>query len=279
MKLQFTKMSGAGNDFVVIDNRTRFVRNGEALARKLCDRRWGIGADGLLLVEQSATADFGMKYYNADGSYGGMCGNGGRCVARFAVDNGIAGPKQSFEALEFTYRAVVQPDTVALSMKDPVGLRTNLKIKVGSMLLNAYFTDTGSPHVVIPIQQLRRKYRTLDQIPLEILGAKIRNHRLLKPTGANVNFIDKMKDNSLRMRTYERGVEAETLACGTGSIASAVVAAIIWKLESPVMILASSGSRLAVGFKKQGSTFRNVTLTGPATVTFRGEIDVAEKEL
>lgn len=273
VKLEFTKMSGAGNDFVVIDNRLEIVRDGAALAKKLCDRRWGIGADGLLLVQSSVNADYGMMYYNADGSYGGMCGNGGRCIARYTVDSGIAGDVQRFEALGYTYKAKVRREDVILSMKDPIGIRMNIVLRVGSITMKVHFADTGSPHVVIPVGQLSRKYKSIERIPLASLGAKIRLHKRFQPEGTNVNFIERRKDNSLRMRTYERGVEAETLACGTGSIASAVVGSLLWKLQSPVTIVASSGSTLVVGFKRDASRFTDVTLKGPAVTTFQGEVD------
>jgi len=274
MKLQFTKMSGAGNDFVVIDNRSGVIQDGEALAKKLCDRRWGIGADGLLLLQTTNDADYRMMYYNADGSYGGMCGNGGRCIARYAVENGIAGPMHSFEALGYRYKSIVRDSDVVLSMKDPSDIRMNIVLRVGSLSLKAHFINTGSPHVVIPIRQLSKKYDALEVIPVEQIGRKVRNHSLFGPEGTNVNFIDRSEGSTIRMRTYERGVEAETLACGTGSIASAVIASRLWKMASPVTILPSSGVSLEVGFKYAGSGFFEVTLKGQAISTFRGEVDV-----
>jgi diaminopimelate epimerase len=274
MKLQFAKMSGAGNDFVVIDNRLGTALDGETLAKKLCDRRWGIGADGLLLLQSSENADYRMMYYNADGSFGGMCGNGGRCIARYAVENRIAKPTHNFDALGYRYNTIVGRDEVLLSMKDPTDLKMDIVLRLGALTLKVHFVDTGSPHVVIPIKQLSKKYPTLEDIPVDQLGRGIRHHRLFGPNGTNVNFIDKLVGNSIRMRTYERGVEAETLACGTGSIASAVIGAKLWKLSSPVVIVPSSGVHLEVGFKIAGSKFSKITLKGQAVTTFRGEIDV-----
>lgn len=274
MKIPFTKMSGAGNDFVVIDNRSNLIRDGAALAKKLCDRRWGVGADGLLLLQTSEDAEYRMMYYNADGSYGGMCGNGGRCIARYAVEAGIAKSKHRFEALGHQYRAVVKPEEVVLSMKDPSTVRKNIVLRIGSLKFKSHFVDTGSPHVVIPFAQLRRTYPTIEELPLDRLGREIRYRRVFAPDGTNVNVIERLEGNTLRMRTYERGVEAETLACGTGSIASAIVGAMLWKLTSPVKILASSGIVLSVGFRRKGSTFSSVTLSGPALATFHGEVDV-----
>jgi diaminopimelate epimerase len=274
MKIQFTKMSGAGNDFVVIDNRTGIVRDGERLAKIVCDRRWGIGADGLLLLERGENADYRMMYYNADGSYGGMCGNGGRCIARYAVEHGIAKSTHTFEALGHIYKTSVGRDEVLLAMKDPSRHRKNVVLRVERMSLKTHFIDTGSPHVVVPITQLSKKYKALENIPVVILGRRIRFHREFEPEGTNVNFIERSDTNTIQMRTYERGVEAETLACGTGSVASALIASMIWKMKSPVTILPASAVPLKVSFTVVEGNFSNVSLEGQAVATFRGEIDV-----
>jgi diaminopimelate epimerase len=267
-------MSGAGNDFVVIDNRSGRVTDGPALARKLCDRRWGVGADGLLLLETSQAAEYRMMYYNADGSYGGMCGNGGRCIARYAALSGIAKNHQIFEALSNRYECIVDSENVKLSMLDPKALRMNLVLRMGSVGIKAHYVDTGSPHVVIPAKQLYKSYKTLEGIPVEDLGRKIRRSRLFMPEGTNVNFIERIGPKSIRMRTYERGVEAETLACGTGSVASAIIGSLIWKMGSPVRVIPSSEVELRVGFNKTGHRFSRVTLYGPAVVSFEGKVRV-----
>lgn len=274
MRIPFTKMSGAGNDFVVIDDRSNIVQDAPGLAKRLCDRRWGVGADGLLLIQNAPDVAYRMMYYNADGSYGGMCGNGGRCIARYAVDAGIAKARHEFEALGYRYRSDVTTNAVALAMKDPVGFRMNVVLRISSNRVKGHFVNTGSPHVVIPFGQFRRKYGALEILPVETLGKKIRYHRFFHPDGTNVNFIERGEGNTIRVRTYERGVETETLACGTGSIASAIVGARIWKMSSPVTIVPASGVRLQVGFRNQEGRFSNVTLKGPAVVTFRGEVDV-----
>jgi diaminopimelate epimerase len=274
VKIPFTKMSGAGNDFVVIDDRSNIVQDVPGLARKLCDRRWGVGGDGLLLIQRAQDVAYRMMYYNADGSYGGMCGNGGRCIARYAVEAGIAQASHEFEALGYHYRSVVELDSVDLSMKNPSDLRMNIVLRIGSVTIRCHFINTGSPHVVTPIAQFRSRYKTLSQMPVELLGRKIRYHRAFQPDGTNVNFVQKGRDNIVQMRTYERGVEAETLACGTGSIASAVIGARLWKMASPVTILPSSGIKLEVAFRREGAEFVDIKLKGPAVTTFRGEIDV-----
>lgn len=273
MKIKFTKMSGAGNDFVVIDNRAGMITNGPILAKKICDRRWGVGADGLLLVEKSAKAAYRMMYYNADGSYGGMCGNGGRCIANFAVAAGIAPKDHSFDALDYLYKAHVNDATVTLHMKDPKDLKLNLVLPVNGKKLKAHFVDTGAPHVVIPVENIAKRKPLLERLDVHALGAKIRYHKKFSPNGTNVNFIELTTSNQLKIRTYERGVEFETLACGTGSVASAIVGSHLYSLEPPVTIIARSGSTLTVDFKKNGKQFSDVSLSGPAAATFTGEFD------
>ncbi|MCU0452111.1 MAG: diaminopimelate epimerase [Bacteroidetes bacterium] len=270
MKILFEKLHGAGNDFIVIDNRRRIVRNASRLAKRLCDRHLSIGADGLLLVEHSARADYRMMYYNADGSYGGMCGNGGRSIALFAYVNGIADRVHRFSALGHIYQVSVGANgRVSLSMKDPLAVKSGLKLRgpLGNFL--ATFVDTGSPHVVIKVQK-----GTLRGLDLKTLGPWIRHHRAFSPHGANVNFMEVLGPKLLQMRTYERGVEAETLACGTGSVACSIIASQLFGVRSPVTIVASSGDRLRVSFRESPEGYREVILDGPARRAFKGTIDV-----
>lgn len=273
MKIKFTKMSGAGNDFVVIDNRERVITDGSALAKTICDRRWGVGADGLLLVEKSDKAAYRMMYYNADGSYGGMCGNGGRCIAYFTVAAGIAPKDHSLEALNYLYKAHVNQTIVTLHMKDPQGLKTGFMLPVDGKRIKAHYIDTGAPHVVIPVENVSKRKPALESLNVYKLGVKIRYHKKFSPSGTNVNFIELTATNQLRMRTYERGVESETLACGTGSVASAIIGNLLYDLDPPVTIIARSGSILTVDFKKSGKQFSDISLSGPATVTFTGEFE------
>jgi diaminopimelate epimerase len=269
VKIWFTKMSGAGNDFVVIDNRSRQIRNGPRAARILCDRRWGIGADGLLLLERSRKADYRMMYFNADGSYGGMCGNGGRCIARYAVLKGIAPRNHGFEALKHVYAARVKGSGVELTMKDPQELDLKRSIRVHGKLVKVNFVNTGSPHAVIFCNALGRG-RALRSIDVAELGSEIRHHAAFKPSGTNASFVERARGNSIRIRTYERGVEAETMACGTGSIACAIVASRLWKLKPPIVVVAESGKRLKVDFVDDGTRISNVRLSGPAVICFYG---------
>ncbi|MGB2868968.1 MAG: diaminopimelate epimerase [Bacteroidota bacterium] len=274
MKIEFTKMSGAGNDFVLVDNRSNLISDRSATARAICDRRWGVGADGLLLIERSEKASYKMMYYNADGSYGGMCGNGGRCVARYAVLQRIAPQEHAFEALDHIYDVSLHNDNIRLSMKDPADFRLNLKLSVLRRRITCHFVDTGSPHVVVPVQSLPRSRGGLSSVNVPVLGKLIRFHKAFTPNGTNVNFIELIDGTSLKIRTYERGVEAETLACGTGAIASAVVGALIWDLKPPVKIVPASSVPLSVDFIVRGKHVEKVTLTGPATVVFTGAMHV-----
>ena len=267
-------MSGAGNDFVVVDNRDRKIRNGARVARILCDRRWGIGADGLLLLQKSRKADYRMLYYNADGSYGGMCGNGGRCIASFAVRKKIAPASHVFEALDYLYKADVGAEEVILRMKNPTGLRIGRQIGLASGRLTVASVNTGSPHVVVKVADIGRNRNLMSTLDVIRLGREIRYHRAFKPDGTNVNFIEVAGVNSIRIRTYERGVEDETLACGTGSIASALVASTIWKMRNPVTVIPRSGRRLQVLFDMKEGGFTNIRLKGPAEVTFSGFVDI-----
>lgn len=270
MKIVFEKYQGAGNDFVVIDNRRRIIRDPAGLARKVCDRHKGIGADGLLLVESSRKADFRMMYYNADGSYGGMCGNGGRCISMFAFKNGIAPRLHRFVALGHIYEArVIGATSVSLHMKDPRGLRLRIPLKGPAGKFVGHFLDTGSPHVVVPVSG-----RTLARLEVGRVGSWIRHSKLFRPQGANANFVHRVDAKSLEMRTYERGVEAETLACGTGSVACSIVASEVFSMKPPIRILTRSGDRLRVTFEKTPAGYRNVILHGPATKSFSGVIDV-----
>ena len=265
-EISFTKASGAGNDFVIIDNR-RSVLAGDTtgLAQQLCSRNFGIGADGLLLVETSQSADFAMRYYNSDGSYGGMCGNGGRCLARFAFLNGIAPAVMTFESLEFIYQAEVKDSTVVLRMKDPTAFRIESNLPADELLRGSFFIDTGSPHVVCFVDDIER-------VPVAKLGRMIREAPALLPGGANVDFVSVGRDNSIKLRTYERGVEGETLACGTGAVASGVVAHLQKGLRFPVVVHVRSGESLLVNAIMEGGSIKSPSLEGSAHILFNGKI-------
>ena len=214
----FTKMSGAGNDFVVVDKRNNGnLTIDKKLVQKVCDRRNGIGADGLITIEDSTDYDFLMNYYNADGSTGSLCANGARCAILFASESGrLKDNKAEFISNDVVYKGEVISDSgIRFYLNPPKKIKYNFKIKVGGKLLNAHFADTGSPHVIIDVRESEGFLTSLDEMPVEALGREIRYLSEFEPAGTNVNFID-VKDGVIRIRTYERGVETETLACGTG---------------------------------------------------------------
>lgn len=266
--LRFTKMNGAGNDFVMIDNRIGDLHLAPEQISKICDRHRGVGADGVLVLERAANgADFRMRYYNSDGGEAEMCGNGARCFARYA--SRIAGPRKklSFETPAGVIGAALQGEAVCLQMSDPKDLRLWLTIPLPDRPVAAHFVNSGVPHVVVPVVDL-------EGADVRGLGAAIRRHEMFAPKGANVNFLRRRGANQIAIRTYERGVEDETLACGTGVVASALIFAALKKIAGPIGVLVRGGSELQVGFEKNGDEFSSVTLTGPADFVFDGTIDV-----
>jgi diaminopimelate epimerase len=266
--LRFTKMNGAGNDFILIDNRAREIDLDRSQIAHLCNRHRGIGADGVLLLELPANqADFRMRYFNADGGEAEMCGNGARCFARFA--NRVAGAegKISFETQAGVISAELASNLVILRMTEPVDLRLNVKLSLAHEDKTVHFVNSGVPHVVIPVPKI-------DVVDVGLEGAAIRHHKMFSPNGANVNFIEKREPNKIAIRTYERGVENETLACGTGIVASALIFAATENTSGPIHVIARGGDELQVGFERVEGAFHNVTLTGPAEFVFEGTIEI-----
>ena len=264
--LKFTKMSGAGNDFVVFDNRDGGIPEERAeLVRRVCARRLGVGADGALFVEQSEATDFRMRYYNADGGEAEMCGNGGRCISRYAYLNKIAGEKMIFETLAGHYRAEIMGKLVRLEMVPPKDIRLQFEIGMDGNELTVNFIHTGVPHVVVFADRI-------DDIDVLELGRRIREHEKFAPAGANANFVQVVDPGRIRIRTYERGVEEETLACGTGTVAAALVGALLNRLRSPVEAITRSGLILTVHFDIKGKKCTNVFLEGNAEVIFEGTV-------
>jgi diaminopimelate epimerase len=270
-KIPFLKMSGAGNDFIVIDNRAGLVPEpAGALAARLCARRDAIGADGLLLLEKSGRADFRMRYYNADGSEADMCGNGARCISRFALLCGAAKQEMRFENLAGDFKSLVdQAGQVALDMTAPHSEALNLRIEQDGLDLLGHSLNTGVPHLVL-------EWPGLSAAPVVALGRKLRHHAAFAPKGTNVNFVEVTGPQSLKIRTYERGVEDETLACGTGSVAAAILMARAGRVKAPVTLTTLSGGQLEVRFTLQGGQAVDVQLIGDARVRFAGEFDPAE---
>jgi diaminopimelate epimerase len=266
--LRFTKMNGAGNDFILFDNRTGSIALDRNQIAQLCDRHRGIGADGILLLENSTNgADFRMRYFNADGGEAEMCGNGARCFARFANKVGGQKTKISFETPAGVISAELKGDLVTLRMTEPTDLRLNVELAMADGNKTVHFVNSGVPHVVIVVAKI-------DDPDVRGDGAAIRHHEIFAPNGTNVNFIEKRGPNKIAIRTYERGVEDETLACGTGIVASALIFAASENTDGPISVIARGGDELQVGFEKGGGRFRNVTLTGPAEFVFEGTIEI-----
>lgn len=270
MQLKFTKMSGAGNDFIVADNRDGQFPTDPGLIARLCHRRFGVGADGILLVEPSEKTDFYMRYYNADGSEAEMCGNGARCIARFYSERCRSGtpgqPKEvNFETKAGPMQAFVDGQLVRLKMSElrEIALRKTVQLAVGPR--EYHFANTGVPHAVFFT-------KNADQEPVDNVGPEVRHHKDFTPSGTNVDWVQLLGADSIRVRTYERGVEAETLACGTGVVASAVLAHLVHGTKPPVKITVQSGRILEVDFDRDGDKFRNVFLTGPAEFVFEGTL-------
>ena len=270
-RIPFYKMHGGGNDFVLVDHRHSLIPEAEQprFARRVCARQVGVGADGLILIEPGTRADFRWRFYNADGSEAEMCGNGGRCAARLAVMLGIAPPKLSFETLAGIMHAEVQDREVRLELTGIEDFRLYQEIPINGKNLTGHFLKVGVPHVVVPVQDL-------EQVPVTFWGKIVRFHPLFQPAGTNVNFINFQGSQALEVRTYERGVEDETLACGTGAVAAALIAARLGHAVSPVAVNTRGGETLTVHFKIQGEAFKDVFLEGEALVVCQGELWVDE---
>lgn len=266
--LRFTKMNGAGNDFVLIDNRLGDLRLAPEQISKICDRHRGVGADGVLLLERAMNgADFRMRYYNADGGEAEMCGNGARCFARYAGRVAGAAETLSFETPAGVIGATLQGELVRLEMSEPKDVRVAITIPLSDGPIAAHFVNSGVPHVVVPVDGL-------EGVDVRGLGSAIRRHEMFEPKGTNANFVEERGERQISIRTYERGVEDETLACGTGVVASALIYAAVNDIDGPIDVLVRGGSELQVDFQKEGDQFKNVTLTGPADFVFEGSIDI-----
>jgi diaminopimelate epimerase len=260
MELTFYKYQGTGNDFVMIDNRSQFFpKENTQLIEKLCDRRFGVGADGLILLENHADFNFKMVYYNSDGNESSMCGNGGRCLVAFAKQMGVVKNKAEFEAVDGYHFATIDAEgIVALQMKDVDAIKNES---------NYTFLNTGSPHHVQLVDNLV-------ELDIKTEGAKIRYSDLYGKAGSNVNFVNQLANDIFAVRTYERGVEDETLSCGTGVTAVAIAMHQSGKTNNNIIDLNVEGGKLKVQFDEENGSYTNVFLIGPATFVFEGKIDL-----
>jgi diaminopimelate epimerase len=267
MKIPFMKMSGSGNDFILIDHRKSFIDVDRMpdFASKVCQRRISVGADGIIFVENSQKADFKWRFFNADGSEAEMCGNGGRCVARFANLKGIAGPALTFETLAGILSAQVDGTRVKLEMTKPHSLNLDTLLLIDSKPVTLSSINTGVPHAVLFVEDM-------EAIDVVRLGRAIRHHPHFAPAGANANFVRLGKDSRLSVRTYERGVEDETLACGTGTVASALVAAFKGMVKSPVAVHTRGGEVLTVHFEMEGQEVKRVFFEGEVHIIYEAEM-------
>jgi diaminopimelate epimerase len=269
MVLDFTKMNGAGNDFVLIDNRARKVRLSRDQVVRLCDRHRGVGADGVILLVPSASgkADWAWEFYNSDGSMGEMCGNGARCFARFVQKlAGLTGGF-TFETEAGIITASFHGKRVTASLTRPGELRLNQQVPLSAGAETIHSINTGVPHAVLFVADA-------DRAMVQQLGPEIRRHPHFGPRGTNVNFVQSLGPNHIRVRTFERGVEGETLACGTGVTASALISARLHAFTSPVKVQVQGGEQLEVSFKEDHGEFADVRLTGPAEFVFEGRIEI-----
>ncbi len=270
MELAFTKMTGAGNDFVMLDNRDRRLALSPAQIARLCDRRFGIGADGLLLVEPSPAegVDFAMRYFNADGGEAEMCGNGARCFARFAADiSAWTAPAMNFQTGAGLVRAEFHGDRVTINLTPPKDIRLNVPIVLRQGAAVAHHCNTGVPHAVLFMDNVQ-------SVNVAEIGAELRWHEDHQPRGTNANFVQVTGPGAIRVRTYERGVEGETLACGTGVAASAILAHLAKGVPAPVRVQVQGGDILDVAFETNRGAIANVRLTGPAVKVFTGRINL-----
>jgi len=266
MKIEFHKYHGAGNDFIMIDARGSGEKvYSEELIKMWCDRHWGIGADGLILLLNDKNVDFRMKYFNSDGREGTMCGNGGRCVTLFARNLGIIKDRAKFSGIDGIHESIISSnENISLKMMDVT------KIEV---LHDGYLLDTGSSHFVIFRDDLLSTNVVIE-------GREIRNQVRFGIKGTNVNFVQMITDLELNIRTYERGVEDETLACGTGAVASAISAYLRHHTDKNSYLIHARGGELNVSFDPgTQSGFRNIWLTGPAKSVFSGKIRIKEYKI
>ncbi len=284
-KITFVKTVASGNDFVIVENLQKDSYNLPGLAREICNRKFGIGADGLLILKKSKKADIRMRIFNADGSEAQMCGNGARCTALYMNKRNV-----KIETGAGMIESIVNGDNVRIKLTEPKNLKVDMPIKINDRTLHINFIDTGVPHTVIFVKDI-------DKIDVFGIGKRIRCHKRFKPRGTNVDFVEILNDNSIKIRTYERGVEDETLACGTGAVAAALVANSKWSrmqlfkevtLRDPeakqkqslhsgqitsyekINVYTKTGELLKVCFEKMYNKFTNVWLEGKAKIVYKG---------
>jgi diaminopimelate epimerase len=264
----FTKMAGAGNDFIMVNNVKNPVHlDWRAFAIRSCTLKTGIGADGVIVLGEDTDTDFTFRIFNADGSEAEMCGNGARCAALFAHQQGIANTPMRFKTLAGTIGARIDGEDVAVQMTAPFGLETDIAIDVPGKQRIVHFINTGVPHAILFTD-------AIDNEPVADLGRAVRFHNRFSPAGTNTDFVQVLDGSRIRVRTYERGVEDETLACGTGAVASAIISSHLGKVAGTPVLVSMKGGELKIDFTKQGNQYLEVWLMGPVDSVFTGEVIV-----
>ena len=285
MKVRFTKAVASGNDFIIINNKNQedkgLFENLSDFAKLICKRKFSIGADGLLLIESSDRADFKMRIFNPDGSEVSMCGNGIRCCALYTFKNRLSPAKMKIETpagiIEAEVKSFSEEETlphaqfsglfIKVKMIDPYDIELGHNLGIGDSIVTIHKINTGVPHAVCFVE-------SLDRYPVKEIGSRIRYHKFFSPEGTNVDFVELTGKDFITIRTYERGVEDETLACGSGVVASAVAAFLVEKIPSPVKVLTRSGETLKVYFKKEGTHIKDVFFEGLCRITYEGELEI-----
>lgn len=263
MKYPFSKYSGCGNDFILFDNRDLTFPIFKEIFQQLCHRQKGIGGDGVILLENSTKAHYKMRIFNSDGSEAEMCGNGIRCLLKFIQHCDILSNQLKIETMSKILTVSVEGDDIAVEMGNPCNIQWDIELSPWIV----HYLDTGVPHAIIFTDNV-------DPIDVNEWGPKLRYHDRFAPYGVNVNFVSVDETKTVHVRTYERGVEQETLACGTGATASALAAARMYKLQSPIKVKVRSGDILVIDFKRHDENFSDVRLIGPAEPTFSGTIEL-----
>jgi len=264
-KIYFTKIVASGNDFIVIDNRDGMIDITPGFVRKICERKLGIGADGVLIVERSKVANFKMRIINSDGTEAEMCGNGGRCIAKFAQVKKIANSQMKFETLAGIIEAKIINNRAKVRLTNPKNLILNKKLQLKDNEITIHCLNTGVPHAVLITEDI-------ENAKIVELGRQIRWHQTFTPVGTNVNFIQVVDNQTIKIRTYERGVEDETLACGTGSAAAACIAAIFGLVKPPAKVITKSKEILEIDFDKVEENITDLYLTGDVQIVYEGVI-------
>jgi diaminopimelate epimerase len=270
MTVEFTKVQASGNDFIILDNREDAlggkISDFGAFAKFACRRRYSVGADGVLVLEGSKRADFKMRIFNPDGSEVAMCGNGIRSSVLYAYTNNWCGPSMKVESGAGVSDARIENTSIKVKMTPPKDIRLDMNIGLGNTIFNIHTANTGVPHAVHFADNVKG-------YPVREAGAKLRYHKLFEPEGTNVDFVEVIDKSTIYVRTYERGVEAETFACGTGVVAAALVSHLVNGTEQPVSAITRGGDVLKIHFKKELNLVRDVYLEGEAHIVFEGGID------